>query len=230
MMKDIKLVLVLKYDQKGLKYDYEAEFRRCIAEWRKNAGWLKDIEILIYSDIELDNLPENVTWKYYDFMDDGQMFSHNYAACHQAGRMAELDYPESTLLHIDMDMCILKPLPEELFNHDTVIGVYGSLDNPRDKIIGDYFAESDFIITSPKSTFYSDFFKVAKLVMRTYNICPCNYWAEEYVCDYLLATKKYHIFEDYEYGQGFDTVPNSPYFLHVHIPLIGQNNEKSIIL
>lgn len=218
-MQDIKLLLVLKYgDYAAEKYDYCKECERCVDEWRKNAGWLKDIEIKIYSNIEITELPPGVEWKYFDFQQNiGARLGYDFDSVHLAGVQAHQDYPSTTFIHIDLDMCILRELPKELFEFDTVMGVYGALESPRQKKFGKWLAESDFIITSPKSTFYQDFFKCSKVVLRSAGICTCDYWAEEYICDYLLNNRGYHVFENYEYGQGFDTKPDNPYFWHCHI-------------
>lgn len=232
---DIKLLLVLKYGELSTeKYDYCAECERCVKEWRKNAGWLKDIDIKIYSDIEITELPDGVEWKYFDFQRPQRAvhFKYDFDSVHLAGMQAHRDYPETTFIHIDLDMCALRELPKDLFNHETVMGVYGFLDNPRPKIFGELLAESDFIITAPSSKFYEEFTSCASLALSAGHICSCDYWAEEYVCDYLLNRRGYYAFKDYEYGQGFESKPKDPYFWHCHIlnTSVFTSAEKSILL
>lgn len=236
MEKDIKLLLAFKYGEYAdTKWDYPQECERCVSEWRKNAGWLKDIDIKIYSNVEITELPSGVEYVYTDFMRprNAPRLKYDYDSVHLAGLQAHQDFPEATFVHIDLDMCILRELPKDLFDHETVMGVYSFLDNPRPKLYGDLLAESDFIITAPSSTFYQDFFNLGNVALRAKRVCQCDYWAEEYICDYLLNTKGYHTFKDYEYGQGFAGKPKDPYFWHQHIVgqgVFGASAQQSIIV
>lgn len=212
-------------DQSGLhgKADYFKELKRCIESWRANAGYLKDIPIYVHSDAEIDLDYPGVFVVVKPYKKDLQS-DFGFVRIYESGMMFQEMLPGWCLIHIDLDMVIKRELPRELFSFDgytTVVGVYSKEDeeHQRQKVYGDYLAETDFIITKD-SSFYSDYIRsynaIRKIILskglREYDV-------EEYVADYLIYKKEYKIFERYEIGQGFYNKIDNPIFEHNHIYL-----------
>jgi len=112
----------------------EEEAIECFRSWRKNAGWLKDIDIFCIcpsnkipsmstiNDIKALNV--NYIEHYFQETED---FDCGYMNIPLVGEWFEANYCSEDkkydyIIHIDLDMSILKPIPEEYFQHSMVIG------------------------------------------------------------------------------------------------------------
>lgn len=225
--------------------DYLKESVQCIKYWRKNAGQLKDIDIHI-------NCPsEDIDELYKQFYKEFNVIYHNvkfnrnldtdygFINVHYSGQYFSeiLDY--DYFIHVDVDMYILKPIPEEYLNllntYDCLIGGYDEENSKlqRDKIITDELINTDFIITTKKfgQVLYSDIIKNYFDIYNnlTYYKIKREYDIEEYAADLTCKNfrKNIHIFNDviYELGEGYIFHENiNPIFWHEH--LYKQPNEK----
>ena len=111
---------------------YEDEAVKCFSSWRKNGGWLKDISIYAVC-ITKNTLPKRTQEKLSslgvkyieDFDHRSEDFSSGFLTLPYTSRWAEESslVKEHILLRIDLDMCLLKPLPKDIFiaAHDKVV-------------------------------------------------------------------------------------------------------------
>lgn len=220
---DIKLLLTYEQNQTNNASlhriertpRYDLELKECIKHWRKNGGALKDIEIVVHSDKELEM--DDVTVIVQPF-EKKLKSEYGFVNVHETGLLAHKLYPNTTFIHIDLDMYLQKELPLSLFEKDT-IGVYSRVDEPyqREKIFGDRLAETDFII-STSDIFYKKYFWFYNTIKKICDDKKCDeYDIEEYVADFLIKRLNLSVFENYEIGQGFHLKLTSPYFIHKHI-------------
>ena len=116
---------------------YEDEAIRCFKSWRKNGGWLKDIDI--YCVCPSKNTIKQTTKdefkklnvEYVEYFDQNIFdYSSGFLTLPFVGQLFEnkVNISQNILIKIDLDMQLLKPLPEEWFNEVelgyTVIGQY----------------------------------------------------------------------------------------------------------
>lgn len=223
----IKLLLVYQENAKNnrilndrIKYgrDYYKELIKCIESWRKNGGKYKDIDVVIFSDVQIKDLNfNNIKWYKMDFnkLDS----KYGFVNVHIAGLEAHKIYPQTRFIHIDLDMYLQRELPDNIFNiKETIIGVYSCEDEPkqRKKIFGERLVETDFIVSSTPH-FYKNYLKYYDFVRLKLKNKVDEYDIEEYVADFIQSKFNYKIFERYEIGEGFYNIIQNPYFLHYHL-------------
>jgi hypothetical protein len=193
------------------KYDYFAELKRCIASIRY---WYPNAEIYVHSDIEIE-IDANVIVKPFEnkFND-----SYGFTNIYESGILFQnIQKPK---LHIDLDMMLVRPLPTFEFEFNTLLGIYNQKDfkcqrNPK---FGSKLAETDFILTTQQSTFYTDYLEAyPKVIKLLKNEDPYDY--EEFVADFLISKGSISTISNYEIGTGFQETDFIPYFFHSHIPL-----------
>ncbi len=193
------------------KYDYFAELKRCIASIRY---WYPNAEIYVHSDIMI-NVDAKVIVKQFEnnFKD-----LYGFTSIYESGIL--FSKLNKNLLHIDLDMMLVRPLPIFEFEFNTLLGIYNIKDfkcqrNPK---FGKFLAETDFILTTPQSTFYTDYFEAyPKVIKLLKNDDPYDY--EEFVADFLISKGSISTISNYEIGTGFQETDFIPYFFHSHIPL-----------
>ena len=229
-----KIALILTYENietntpnKNLidyKRNYLDELKLCIKSWRNNAGWLKDILILVHSDIDLD-LGKNIKIIKKKFKKPLKS-EYGFVNIYESGLIFNDLYPDYILLHIDLDMFCLRELPKFLFESilkcNTIIGVYSEEDESyqRKKLFGNYLAETDFILTY-KSNFYQKYIETYPKIKKFLDITKplkenTEYNIEEYVADYLMNINNIDFFERYEIGESFYNKIDKPFFIHSH--------------
>lgn len=213
--------------------DYEAESLACIESWRKNAGWLKDIPIIVHSpantikDETIDAYVEMEGVCYV--VDKMKMVDHGFGFynVHYSGMYMEEHLTEQYeyTIHIDLDMETLRELPKSLFETDAkvLLGVYNEEDyeiQRRPMFSKDgvpTITNTDFIIADRSFGFYR---KIVELI-ENFDITTIDreYDMEEYCADEMLSTydeiqgvKGYEQGEGYRYQETFDDC----YFWHEH--------------
>lgn len=196
--------------------DYELELERCIDSWRTNAGWLKNIDILVHCD---EKPTKNIkTVQYFVKPFEKKLKSrYGFVNVHESGLFFH-SITRDTLLHIDLDMYLERPLPKNIFKED-IIGVYSKDDEKvqRPKLFGDCLAETDFIFTT-SDFFYKEYYKFYNSIKKIIKSKGLDdYDVEEYVADFIILKHNLKTFKDYEYGEGFLGKPNNPFFKHSHI-------------
>lgn len=254
-MKQENIALILPIDEdkivsvNGTKYNryFEEELIRCVKSWRKNGGWLKDINIYILhsndSSIKEDTirslLDMNVIY-IDDFNNDSVNFINGFLNEPYCGKYFEKIKPikEEITIKLDLDMQLLKPIPKniiEMSNEKIIIGQYDekSVKNQRDFYFEQLPFDTNLIITNRKFNFYEKYYDMCfsdvilnndhyKNIQKIYG----NYYLEEFVVDYLNK----NIFDNilpikyYQYGEGYPSISEYPieeieniYFLHEHI-------------
>ena len=193
------------------KYDYFAELKRCIASIRY---WYSNAEIYVHSDTMINVDAEVIVKQFENKFNDSYGFTNIYESGILFSKL------NKNLLHIDLDMVLARPLPIFEIEFNTLIGVYNFKDfkcqrNPK---FGKFLAETDFILTTLESTFYTDYFNAyPKVIKLLKNADPYDY--EEFVADFLISKGSISTISNYEIGTGFQETDFIPYFFHSHIPL-----------
>lgn len=212
--------------------NYEQESINCVKAWRKNAGWLKDIDIWIHSpmnDVDAQTISEynklGVT-----FVDEKvEMFQSAYGFfnVHYSGQWMEENLPSKYqyTLHIDVDMEILREIPRHIFETDAnvLLGGYFLEDYKhqreplffRDK--EPMLTNTGFIIADRDFKFYE---KIVKEI-EVFEIYGREYDVEEYCSDKLAAEYSKHIDVVYGYEQGEGYLESNDlsnvWFWHEHL-------------
>lgn len=231
---------------------FEDEAVRCITSWRRNGGWLKDIKIyaLNATGVEiqqktLDRLQQLAVICIDDYQETTRSFSSPFLIEPFCGYYFESLKPidEKILIKTDLDMQLLKPLPQDLLEiaqSKVVIGQY-DVESSKDQR-GVQFCNSkhhlpfdtNLIITNRDLSFYKRYFECAvgklladlsqwKELQKQFG----SYYIEEFAIDWLAATEfsdLLHPITHYQYGEGYasiDTFTDDEIqkilFLHEHI-------------
>jgi len=229
------------YSNKRLYFD---EIILSVNAWRENGGWLKDIPI--YAICPTTNtLNEEETKQLRDlnviyleeYMKETEDFFCGYWNVPLVGKWCEENLDFDTMIHIDCDMTLIKPLPETLVNyHDPVCGVYdiNSMKDQRE-LPEDWFRPFDtgFTISKKTSGFYTTFHNVLEEVTDTLDPVWLEYMSqrpvqdiEEFAMDKIYNEKLLDMtyIEKYQIGEGYasvDTLTDDEveevYFWHEHI-------------
>ena len=226
---------------------FEDEIIRNIRSWRKNGGWLKDIPVYVLlsngetiQNKTIDTLKElNVD---ITILQEDKIIHHNLGFLNEpyCGKYFESINPikEEITIKTDLDMQLLKPIPEEIIRlaqDKIIIGQYDeeSLKGQREKFSNNLPFDTDLIITHKKHNFYSTYYNMCfsekillneeyKKVQEQYG----DYYLEEFVVDYLNINVFKNIFplKYYQYGEGYPSIVDYPkerindiLFLHEHI-------------
>jgi len=240
-------------EQRGIVFSekrlYEEEAVLCFQNWRAKGGWLKDIAIYAYcptmnriSDNTKEELKKmNVTYieKYHP---ETESFFSGFLNVPFCGKIFEEILEEDILIHIDLDMNLIKPLPESLVhsvsaNEFVLVGQYDDETAKNQRKIGDDWdnpLDTGFIISHRRSGFYHFFFeKLAALIEtkgddRWKENCADQplYFLEEYVIDKAYNEGEFPIrpVARYQIGEGYAKVNTfsreeleNVYFWHEHI-------------
>ena len=150
---------------------FEQEALLAFQCWRTSGGWLKDIPIYAICPTKsgisdrtraaFDEL--NVTY-IEAYLSETENFSCGFWNIPLVGEWAENNLTEDILIKIDLDMYLIRPLPEELFELDagTVVGRHGPLPfspylERMSKLRPEYssFYNTGFTISKRSSGFFS---------------------------------------------------------------------------
>lgn len=232
---------------------FEDEAVRCIKSWRRNGGWLKDIKIYVLNasraeiqDKTIDALKSLGALYIEDYQPETSSFSSSFLNEPFCGKYFECIKPckETTTIKVDLDMQLLKPIPQELLEisqNKVVIGQYDEKASKDQR--GVLFADSNFklpfdtnfIIASKPSHFYEvyfdtcyngDFLKTTEWqeLEKRYG----SYYIEEFAIDWIASRPEagdlLYPVTNYQYGEGYpalssysDAEVQKILFLHEHI-------------
>jgi len=224
---------------------YEQEAIKCFTEWRKNAGNLKDIKIICYAPSK--NLPSKETISklkklkvtYIEkYLPVSDRIEFGFFLVPLVGSIIEKEYPNKTLIHIDLDMNIIKPIPDKYFDDNIYIGQYDDISSLTQRYYPKWKNPLDtgFTISPTNSKFYeiyweefSDLYFNKKyeteepwLIQNHSN----KYFLEEYVADKLYNLQILDIkpIQYYQIGEGYVNVDqlsdeqlNQTLFWHEHL-------------
>ena len=222
--------------------DFEKESIRCIKNWRLNGGWLKNIPIYIHCPSF--ELSKETTQHYndynavllYNYIEDIYKYDYGFINVHYSGKYFSSILKEDILIHIDLDMELLRPLSIDFFdpilnnNFEVMVGGYSNIDykNQRKPLFGKVLLNTDIIISKNifSNTLYNTIINCCDFINNNQDILKSNnlfriYDIEEYGADlaYTLLYDNIFILHDYEQGEGYydNNLKNIPYFWHEHI-------------
>ncbi|RZF22819.1 hypothetical protein DAY19_03335 [Halobacteriovorax vibrionivorans] len=239
-------------DDNGITFEnqryYEDEAILCFENWRKNGGDLSDIPIYTYcpskhvvSAKTKEKFKElNVTYieKYHEETEEFESGFINVPFC---GMLLERELKEDILIHIDLDMNLIKPIDQTLFdivcNGKIVVGQYDDISKKDQRFIGEDWdnpLDTGFIISRRDSGFYHYFFNELMKLYETngderwqkYCSNVEKYFLEEYVIEKAYNEGKLDIYpiQYYQVGEGYASVNTFPkdrlsniYFWHEHL-------------
>lgn len=219
---------------------FEKESINCIQKWRENAGWLKDIPIYIMcptEDVEEETKGQYEKLNTVYINQQPEIFkehTHGFFNVHYVGAYFESlpELRDTCLIHIDLDMEILKPLPEDYFQDlwSGRVNAYcgGYLPEchkmQRKPLYTDELTNTDFIANIPsKFKFYGNILNSIEIVDSEYDDYVKEgyreYDREEYSSDHLISLYDIKLIIGYEQGEGYSIAPdpNTVYFWHEHL-------------
>ncbi len=246
-------------EQKGIiknKRLFESEALLCFEAWRKNAGWLKDIPIYTYCptlNIVTHETKEkfkdlNVTY-IEEYQPITETFISGFLNVPLVGKILESQLAEDVLIKIDLDMNIIKPLPEELVNSKTLVcGQYDDYCAAQQRKMHEGWGnpyDTGFTISRRDSGFYHFFYDELMETMNKHDPVweevrkvSGDYYLEEYVMDKIAYTNVWPVqpIQKYQIGEWYTPVKEftdeelkNVYFWHEHIlhdPVYDKVREK----
>jgi hypothetical protein len=233
------------YDGGGCRKNLEEEAIKCVKSWRKYGGKLKDIDIIAMC--VTNNPPSQET---IDALEDlGVGYEHQYYPITDGfpagwwnvplvGKIVEKSGLYDFLIHIDLDITLIRELDERIFWHSSIANlakcaVY-SKEFPDDSkyIKGVEKSFVTCIISSwTSNAFYTKWFDTMMDIWSTWELDSDTWWnycnIEEHAVDYMFHKLNYYIapIEKAQIGndQGYDTLDSFTddeleriYFLHNH--------------
>jgi len=230
----------------------ESEAIECFTAWRKNAGWLKDIDI--YAVCPTKNVISEKTKAILkglkvtyieDYQEVTEKFTSGFLNIPLVGAMMEERLDHDVLIKIDLDMNIIKPLPESWVNSDQVIvGQYDDYCTKHQRIGlgGNNPLDTGFMISRRDSGIYKKFFDEVMLTMGSddpdwlkVKAQTGEYYLEEYVMDKIHYSGEFDIklMQKYQIGEWYTPVKEltdeelkDVYFWHEHLEYDRVNYDK----
>lgn len=232
--------------ENGIHYNgerlFEEEAILCFENWRKNGGWLKDINIYVYCPTHntitqktkdrFNELGVIYTEKYHKETED---FNSGFINIPFVGMLYEKELSEDIFIKIDLDMNLIKPLPKELFEFDGIIcGKYDKRSVDWDVVDPDNCYDTGFIISHRTDKFYELFYnETMKLIndgidpdWQIVRDATGDYFLEEYVMEKIVKYDMFKVIplEMYQIGEQYTSVSEFTdeqlkhvYFWHEHL-------------
>jgi len=225
-----------KRDDIAFRY-YERESINCVKSWRKSAGWLKDIPIYIMNPT--GNVLKETKYFYDDFnvtyiSEEPPYFNvheHGFMNVHYVGHYLEThpDLQDTCLIHIDLDMEILRPFPKDFFDDlwsnkkEAYLGGYFKDDykSQRTPVFAPNLTNTGFVCNiAGRFNFYKELLDHMPKVEEVYELADGlrDYDKEEYCSDLLSTIFNFKIINGYEQGEGYSIATDltNVYFWHEH--------------
>jgi hypothetical protein len=233
----------------------ESEAIECFTAWRENGGWLKDIDIYavcptknVISEETKEKFKElNVTY-IEEYQPVTETFTSGFLNIPLVGMMMEQRLNHDVFIKIDLDMNLIKPLPERWVNSEQIIvGQYDDYCTKHQRVglNGNNPLDTGFMITRRESGIYKKFFDEVMLTMGSddpnwlkVKAQTGEYYLEEYVMDKIHASNEFDIqlVQKYQVGEWYTPVNElsddelrEVYFWHEHLeydPLYDKFREK----
>lgn len=169
----------------GYQRQYEQEAIRCFTEWRRNAGWLRDIPIYTVAltrntiSEETSRILKTLNVTYIEaYHPDTEQFQSGYWNIPLSGKYFEEHLSEDVLIKIDLDMYLIKPMKKELFDlvdDVTIVGRYDELSakhNTNKLTFPDRYGQpwdTGLIIARRAAGFYAKFYQKLTQLTSEYN-------------------------------------------------------------
>lgn len=220
----------------------ESEAIECFTNWRKHGGWLKDIPI--YAVCPTRNVVSEETKNRFEelgviYIEEYQpiveTFTSGFLNIPLVGKMIEERTDIDVLIKIDLDMNLIKPLPESLVSNGITIGQYDDYCTKMQRVpIGDHNPiDTGFIISPQNTKLYHKFFDQCMVTMTSddpdwleVKAKTGDYFIEEFVMDKIYLSKEFNInlIQRYQIGEWYTPVNQlsdedlkSVYFWHEHL-------------
>ena len=264
VMKDFSHALFLVADNEtnnkgdiGNKYSYgevipyETELISCVHSWRTLAGNYKDIPIYIFcpTKIGISKYTQDVISKYnctyiHQYLPEVEDFNCGYWNVPLSGSYYEKYIKEDIIIHIDLDMSVIKNIPSSLFKlQDNVKAKLGINEyNPTARYpeftgtIYPFETNTGFIVSRNDSNFYSEWYDRLKILTDTLSIDDPMYSIyEERVLDIMYFDEGYPIdfIKNYQVNGDVSGYTNQEIldlcFFHGHSNM-KERNEKNLHL
>lgn len=222
VMKDFKYALFLVADSEtnnkgdvGDKYShgevipYETELMSCVKSWRTFAGDYRDIPIYIFcptktgiSNHTLDEISKYDCKYIHHYLPEVEDFQCGYWNVPLSGCYYEKHIKEDIIIHIDLDMSVIKNLPDDLFTlQDNMKAKLGINEHkPTDRYPDfqgkkyPFETNTGFIVSRRDSNFYCEWYNRLKMLTKTLDINDQMYSIyEERVLDIMYFDEKYPV-------------------------------------
>lgn len=229
----------------------ESEAIECFTAWRKNAGWLKDIPIYavcptknVISEETKEKFEELGVTYIEEYRKITESFTSGFLNIPLVGSMMEEHLDEDILIKIDLDMNIIKPLPEKMFErNEIIVGQYDDYctKHQREGIANTNPYDTGFIITNRKKHFYKHFFQRCMDLMNSNDAewmkvksQTGEYYLEEHAMDRIVAEGLWDIkaIQKYQIGEWYTPVSElsdeelkTVYFWHEHLEYDSEYNK-----
>jgi hypothetical protein len=236
-----------KYGFGRRSFNYENEAIKCVKSWRENGGWLKDIDIVCFRPSDREICQETLTiLRSYDvkcdftYTIDRENYPCGYWNVPFAGRLLEDMNLTRYIIHIDLDMFLMRELPLDfIFPKEDVfakiaINEHRPTDQPEVNIepIYPFEINTGFIVSRTDKYFYSIWWEHLKNKSMTLDPNDPNYsiW-EERICDemYFDMGYRFDFFDKYQLNSDVSDYSDKDmkglYFLHGH-PELKKRNEN----
>lgn len=206
---------------------YEQEAINCFTNWREKAGWLKDIDIVCMcpsnnkpSEETINKLEQLKVTYIEHYLKESEVVPYGFFLVPLIGKLLEERYPSSFMIHIDLDMNIIKPIPDKLFDTKIIkIGQYNieSSKTQRSHSNWELPLDTGFTISHNSSKFYKTFWNYLQYYFKDNYYLTDNdyklqgtelYFLEEFIADKLYNEKILNIepIEYYQIGEGYASV------------------------
>jgi hypothetical protein len=170
--------------KQGYTRHYEQEAIQCFTEWRKNAGWLKDIPIYtvaLTSHTISDSTKRTLSSLGVTYIEayhpETEYYQNGYWNIPLSGKYFEEHLTEDILIKIDLDMYLIKPLHKELVECSdgrTIVGRYDELSakhNTNKLTFPSQYGQpwdTGLVITPRAAGFYTRFYETLKQLTAEY--------------------------------------------------------------
>ena len=226
---------------------YEDELKKCVSNWRKHAGWLKNIPIYLLcatgNDISEETLNEISMFDVHYISERDELtdfFSSGFLNLPYCGQYFDEIEPLKEKIHIriDLDMNCCNEIPRDLVEiaYDRpVIGQYDkdSIKDQRTSFPETLPFDTGFMITNTDYHFNKTWFQLCfddyilkSIAWNSIKEVLGDYYLEEFVVDYINHNKLFKIeaVQKYQYGEGYASIDtftddeiDDILFLHEHI-------------
>jgi len=235
-----------KYGNGRRGFDYEKEAINCVKMWRKNGGYLKDIDIICaipskryVSEKTIQTLQDMGVDCSFKYTIDYEKYPCGYWNVPFTGSILENTCKTDYIIHIDLDMYLIREIPfNYLFPFNSKVKIAINEHRPTNqcdidiKPIYPFEINTGFIVSETKSMFYNDWWKKLKEKSEDLDINSPEYsiW-EERICDIMHFENNYdfEFFHDYQINgdNNYNLKNDDTYFLHYHQDL-KKKNEKHL--
>lgn len=230
----------------GITRYFEKEAVNCFRSWRENGGWLSDIPIRVLCPTEntissetrakLAELGVEYIEEYHKIT---KSFTSGFLNIPYVGKLFEERDDADVIIKIDLDMNLIKPLPEELVDGGGVLcGQYDDWSTRLQRSLTQGWAnpfDTGFMITERAAGFYSRWWDGVEDILIGRLRDPQwlsvreqtgEYYLEEYVVDKLFHEHPEILrpIQRYQIGEGYTPVAEFTddelervYFWHEHL-------------